>query len=384
MTIELLSGEAAVNSATESEFAGFRSPRRFQISEALSNRASSMLSSAFRNEWGASVRLAEAFSTSDFTLGAAQELDKELLAQYEELPTVWDRYVDQTTVRDFRPKRLVSRWSTTVGLPRVPELTEYPASDRRAHSEYAISVAKHGARKAISWEAWINNEAIDELQDMPTELAREARETEMINAASTLLLVDPLTNTASDVNTDFFKAANGNAPTSLPLTRDNLKAVLDGMAVKPDPNSTRTIARPPVVVVIPKALETQMESIMRPFEIRRTDVDGNITLETNEFSNVTYVADPMLDYLNTHANAATTWFVVPQPRSRRPALWVARLAGYEAPDLRVKSNQGKALSGGDISPREGSFEVDDVQWRCRHIVGNQVGDPLFTYCSRGA
>lgn len=383
MTIELLTGDAAASAASDSDFSGTLNPRAFTIGEASTAKARRFLAEAFANKWGADVRLAEAFSTSDFKLAAAAELDKEMLAQYDELPTVWDQYTDSTTVRDFRPKRLVSRWRNTVGMARVPELTEYPADDRRGATEYAIAVAKYGRRFALSWEAWMNNEAIGELEDLPAELARQARETEMIAAASNLLLVDPVTNVASDVNTNFFKAGNGNAPTALPLTRANLKTVWDGMATKKDPNSKKTIARPEMVLVVPKALEATVLSIVRPTVIRTT-VGGVETEESNEFSNLSYVVDPMLDYLNTHANAATTWFLVPKPRSTRPALWIAKLAGHEQPDLRVKADTGNRIGGGDISALEGSFEIDDIQYRGRHIVGNQQGDPLFTYASRGA
>lgn len=383
MTIELLTGDAAASAASDSDFSGTLNPRAFTIGEASTTKARRFLAEAFANKWGADVRLAEAFSTSDFKLAAAAELDKEMLAQYDELPTVWDQYTDSTTVRDFRPKRLVSRWRNTVGMARVPELTEYPADDRRGATEYAIAVAKYGRRFALSWEAWMNNEAIGELEDLPAELARQARETEMIAAASNLLLVDPVTNVASDVNTNFFKAGNGNAPTALPLTRANLKTVWDGMATKKDPNSKKTIARPEMVLVVPKALEATVLSIVRPTVIRTT-VGGVETEESNEFSNLSYVVDPMLDYLNTHAAAATTWFLVPKPRSTRPALWIAKLAGHEQPDLRVKADTGNRIGGGDISALEGSFEIDDIQYRGRHIVGNQQGDPLFTYASRGA
>ena len=383
MTIELLSGSAAENAATESDFSGTVNPRHFQVGETLAAKATKYMSEAFQNRWGADVRLAEAFSTSDFKLAAAAELDKEMLAQYDELPSNWDQYTDTTTVRDFRPKRLQSRWRSTIGMSRVPELTEYPADDRRGAAEYAIQVAKYGRRFAISWEAWLNNEAIGELEDLPAELARQARETEAIAAVSNLLLVDPATNTASDVNTAFFKSANGNAPGNLPLTRANLKTVLDGMATKKDPNSKRVIARPEVVVVIPKALESQMLSIIRPTEVRVT-VGGVETIESNEFSGLSYVVEPMLDFVNTHAAAATTWFVLPKPRSTRPAMWVAKLAGHEQPDLRVKADTGRRVGGGEISALEGSFEIDDIQYRGRHIVGNQQGDALFTYVSRGA
>jgi hypothetical protein len=383
MTIQLLSGDAAVEAASDSDFAGTISPRRLKVGESLATRAVTMLSEAFQNHWGADVKLAEAFSTSDFKLAASAELDKEMLKQYDELPTVWDQYTDTTTVRDFRPKRLQSRWRNTVGMERVPELTEYPADDRRGATEYAIQVAKYGRRFAISWEAWLNNEAIGELEDLPGELARQARETEMIAAASNLLLVDPLTNTASNVNTAFFKSANGNAPAALPLTRDNLKTVWDGMATKKDPNSGRVVARPDMVLVVPKALEATVLSIVRP-TIVRTTVGGVEVEESNEFANLSYVVDPMLDYLNKHAKAATTWFLVPKPKSARPALWVAKLAGHEQPDLRVRADTGQRVGGGEISFTEGSFEIDDIQYRGRHIVGNQQGDALFTYVSLGS
>lgn len=383
MTIQLLSGDAAVEAASDSEFSGTINPRSIKVSESLGARATKLLDEAFMNKWGADVRLAEAFSTSDFKLAAAKELDSEMLAQYDELPSTWDQYTDTTTVRDFRPKRLQSRWRSTVGMARVPELTEYPADDRRGATEYAIQVAKYGRRFAISWEAWMNNEAIGELEDLPGELARQARETEMIAAVSNLLLVDPATNTASDVNTGFFKSANGNAPTALPLTRANLKTVWDGMATKKDPNSKRVIARPEMTLVIPKALEATVLSIVRPTVVRTT-VDGVEVEETNEFSSLSYVVEPMLDFVNTHARAATTWFLVPKPRSTRPSLWVAKLAGHEQPDLRVKADTGQRIGGGEISALEGSFEIDDIQYRGRHIVGNQTGDALFTYVSRGA
>lgn len=383
MTIEILSGAAAETAASDADFSGTVNPRNFRIGEATRARADKLLREAFGNQWGADVRLAEAFSTSDFKLAAAAELDKEMLAQYDAFPSVWRQYTDVTTVRDFRPKRLQSRWRNTVGFARVPELTEYPGQDTRGATEYAIAVAKYGRKFAISWEAWLNNEAIGELEDLPGELARQAGETEMINAVSNLLLVDPLTNTAASVNTNFFKSANGNAPAALPLTDANLRAALDAMAVKKDPNSNRQIARPDVVVVIPKALETTMLRIVNATEIRTTN-GSNLEIRTNELAGLSYVVEPMLDFINTHAKALTTWFILPKPKSARPAMWAAFLAGHEQPDMRVKADTGRRVGGGDISALEGSFEIDDIQYRGRHVVGNQQGDALFTYCSLGS
>jgi len=387
MTTEILTGEAAASAGGEAEFSGFANPRNYRVSESARDRACSLLTDAFSGKFGAGVRLAEAFTTSDFKLAAFAQLDVEMRAKYTELPSQWKSYTDTTLTNDFRPKRLVRRGSAVRGMPLVPELTEYPADDNRFSDAYAIQVAKHGKRKALSWEAFVNNEAIDELEDMPAALAADAADTEAIAAASNLLLLDQKTLLATDVNTNFFKAGNGNAPANLPLTRDNLKTVLDGMAVKKDPNTKRVIARPDVVVVIPKALEQTMINIVAPRYVRSEVVNGSTTTITeidNPLAGLSYVVEPLLDYMNTHAKAATTWFVVPKPGGPRPALWLAKLRGHETPDLRVKADTGQRVGGGAISAVEGSFDIDDIQYRGRHIVGNQTADALFTYASYGS
>lgn len=378
MTIELLHGSAAAEAGSDSEFQGTVSPRRYKIGEALRGRATSQLAEAFSGQWGSAVKLAEAFSTSDFKLAAFAEIDKEMLAQYDTLPSAWRAYTTVTSVSDFRPKRLLDRWRNTIGFDLVPELTEYPADDDRGAADYAISVAKYGRRFSLSWEAWLNNEAIQELEDLPGVLARQANETESINAVANLIKAN-----RDGINTDFFKAANGNAPTNLPLTLDNLDLVLGAMAAKKSAISGRVVASPPVVVVIPQALSRVAERIKATRLIRR--VEGANTVEyDNYLSAVEFAVDPMLDYWNTNAKAGTSWFVLPKPGAGRPATWAAFLRGHETPDLRVKADTGARIGGGAISPLEGSFEIDDIQYRGRHIVGHQVGDPTFTYASSGS
>lgn len=377
MSIEILHGDAAVEAGSDSDFSGTTNPRNFHISESLLDKAHTLMSNAIRGKWGADKVLAEAFSTSDFTLAAFATIDTEMMAQYEELPSVWDQYTTRTTVSDFRPKRLLDKWRNTIGYEPVPELTPYPAEDSRGNATYSISVAKMGRRFALSWESWINNEAIQELEDLPGVLARQARESEAINAVSNLVKKD-----RNGANTDFFKSANGNAPTALPLTLDNLDAVLAAMASKKSAVSGRVVASPDLVVVVPKALERQIQRILAIRTIRKTD--GSNELEYDNYVNVDYVVEPMLDYWNTGSKAATTWYVLPKPASNRPAVWAAFLRGHEVPDLRVKSSAGQRVGGGDVSPLEGSFEADDIQYRGRHVLGNQVGDPTFTYVSNGS
>ena len=377
MSIEILHGDAAVEAGTDTEFAGTVSPRNYRISESLMDKAMTLMENAFRGKWGADKTLAEAFSTSDFTLAAFAAIDTEMLRAYDELPSVWRDYTTVTTVNDFRPKRLLDKWRNTVGFEPVPELTEYPAEDSRGKALYQISVTKMGRRFALSWESWINNEAIQELEDLPAVLARQARESEAINAVSNLIAAD-----RNGVNTNFFKSGNGNAPGALALTLDNLDTVLGNMASKKSAVTGKVVASPDLVVVVPKALERTIQRILAIRTIRRTS--GSDEYEYDNFVNVDYVVEPMLDYWNTGNKAATTWFVVPKPASVQPALWAAFLRGHETPDLRVKASGSTRVGGGEVSPLEGSFEMDDIQYRGRHVLGHQNGDPTFTYASNGS
>ncbi len=380
---EILTGQEAVNAASESEFRGYRNPRFARLSESSVDRAKTLLTNAAEGKWGADIKLAEAFSTSDFTMSAFAVVDSEFQAQYEEMPSTWRQYTTVTKVSDFRPKRLIDRRAGHIGFDRVPELTEYPAGTLPGFDVNSIAVAKFGRRYAISWEMWKNNEAVAELLDFPTLLASQAVETESKNAASNLLNVDPATGRANGVNTNFFKAANGNAPDNKPLTYANLKAALTKVKSMKSKDG-RPVAVPNFVLVVPVALQEQANAIMAIREVRTT-VDGVEIVEGNAVSGtVNVVVEPMLDAINDNAKAGTTWFLLPAPNSTRAAVWAAFLQGHETPDIRVKADQGVAVGGGSLSIEDGSFEIDDIQWRGRHIVGNQTGDPSGTYVSTGS
>ena len=388
MTLELINGELAAAEGGSGFFTGTVSPRRYHIHESLMARAEGFLAEAFAGR-RSGKELREAFSTSDFTLAAYASIDSEMLTAYNELPSVWRSYTTVTTVQDFRPKRLMDRWSKNLGLKLVPEFTEYPTGEGHGHATAWINVAKYGLRDAISWEAFINNEAIGELEEAPGRFARAANETEVINALANILNIDPATNTASDLNTGFFKNHNSgiysgvnNSPDDKPLTAENLDAALSALSLRKSPKSGRQIAQPDVTLVVPKAQEWNMQKIRALREIRTT-TGGTTSVYDNYLTVADYVVEPMLDAVLTHADAAKFWFILPKPSTARPASFAAFLRGYETPDLRVKADTGTRIGGGAIAPREGSFEVDDIQHRIRHVVGRQTGDPTFTYASRG-
>lgn len=382
MSLELINGAAteSANNDASDFFAGTIAPRRYRIAESLQDKAQDFLESLFSGR--ASRRdIAEAFTSDSFTLAVFAAIDTKVVDAYEELPSVWRQYTDVMTVPDFRPTRLLKKWFETVGLKLVPELTEYPIIGASGHEVDWISVAKYGGRDAFSWEAWINNTAIDEIEAAPRKYANAAAETETINALANLLNVDPATNLASGFNTAFFKAGNGNAPDTRKLNADNLDDVLDALVQKVPGDKKKVVVPPDFQVVIPKALERQMQRILNLREIRVTEGTQEKVYD-NYLKTVDYTVEPMLDAILT-SNKATSWFVLPKPGARRPASFAAFLRGYESPDMRYKANAGQRIGGGEISPLDGSFDIDDIQTRVRHIVGHQPGDPTFTYCSNG-
>jgi len=375
--VQVATGDAT-ESATLDGFGSFGA-RPVGISESQVREASALLDKALKGSRRASLDVQEAFSTSDFTLAAFAAIDQEMVAQYEEKPSEWQQYTKVTTVRDFKAKHLRQVGRAAFGLSAVPELTEYPNVDGVVSDDKTIRVGKFGNRYAVSWEAWINDEAIDEIGDIPGWMSQAAAETEAVIAASNLV-------GASGINTDFFKAGNGNAPTALPLTYANLETAIKAVrGRKAKINGKDVVVKTPSLrLVVGPSLQSQAEGILGIREIRRT-IDGIEQVETNTLSSsVTLVVDPALEVVNTGAKAGTTWFLLPDPNGPRPAVYAAKLRGHESPEIRVKADAGQRVGGGAIAASEGSFEIDDIQYRVRHVFGGAAIDPTFTYASTGA
>jgi len=324
----------------------------------------------------ARATLAEALTTSDFPILLGAVFDKELLAQYQQITPVWTQYARRSVVRDFRPKSLVDLLGGQGILDPVGQGVEYPAR-KLSEAKYELTVGKRGARIPLTWEMVVNDD-LDAFRDLPERLAQGARDTESHTAVSQLV-------NASGVNTAFFNSANGNAPTSLALTADNLDQAITAVSTRKD-SEKRPIVIPGFVLLVPPALETQALRIVNATEFELTDAATGQKLRVGNYlrGKVTVVVDPWLTVVATDNKAATRWFLLPAPTTPRPAVTVGFLRGHEDPDLRVKSATGARVGGGAIDPREGDFDDDTVQYRVRHVVGGATTEPIGTYVSNGS
>lgn len=364
--------------------AGYHRPRGASLQ--LLEQAGNLMADAFGStSLMPRARFQEALASADIRNATFELLDRATLARYQALPAVWQGYARRELVRDFKVKNLVDLATNQDALPKVPELSEYPERGL-SKSGYTLSVSKRGARFAFSWESFVNDE-LDELANLPEALSVAARETESREAAA--LLTD-----GDGPNAAIFHstAVNGTSSNLLsgnpPLTSTNLQAAVAAVTAR-RPADGRPIAASELVLVVPPALEVQARLILSATEIRTQEGTGNnsrILTSTNPLSGMVsrVVVDPWLPVLDSGANAATTWYLVPSPASRRPALALGFLRGHEEPQVRVKAGQGNLVGGGAVAPTDGSFEIDDIQYRVRHVLGSAFMDLLGTAASNGS
>jgi hypothetical protein len=361
-------------------------------------------------------KLREAVSSGDFPLLFQSISQASMLGQWSDLPQQWPAFSQRTTVPDFRPARLV-RWDSTLeqlpdsnggaerhvrALPRIPELTEYPTFNLTTEGQDYF-VNKYGARFPFSWEAFLNDE-LNVLQQLPAQMAKWARDTEDVLTTGVLA-------TSTGPNPDFFKAptdpgawnfgsqvplgnyvawytGGGNQVVNPPLTLDNLEKAIQSIAMRT--LNGRSVRVPQFALVVPPSLALTAHEIAQATTYMRVTTDGagneiRINVSSPVAGRFTVVESQWLPQIDRSATSATTWYLVPAGgmTERGPAIVTAFLRGYETPEVRAMGDTGQRVGGGEISPYEGSFSHDDIQYRVRTIIGAAGIDPSAVAVSKG-
>lgn len=319
--------------------------------------------------------LKEALTRADFNIYLGKAFDVEALARYADYTPEWREIATPSTVRNFKPKTFKDLFGGRGPLDKVKEGAEYKERNK-ASDEYEITAGKFGNTFKLTFEL-IKNDELDGLSQLPDDLANGAIQTEDKVAFESFV-------SATGPNTSFFKAANGNAPTALPLTRDNLQNAYVAISNRKDKNGQRVgIRQARLKLVVPNGLLFTAEQIVSAPTIP-DPAGGTGTVRNPLLGKFTVHVSDYLTIVNTSTKADATWYILPDPATARPALTVAKMIGEENPDIRVKADQGTRLGGGAIGFEEGSFGDDTITYRGRHIVGGAALDPIFTYVSTGS
>jgi hypothetical protein len=325
--------------------------------------------------------LEEALSTSDFPVVFGDVLDRELLAQYEQLPSIWPQFARRTTVMDFRAKKFVDLIGGRGLLEKVPELDEYPQR-KPTDGFYTLTVGKFGGRFSLSWEDIINDD-LGALQDLPNRLAQGAKDTEDYTA--TQMLTDGVGPNDVLFGATVINGTTSNLLTGNPaLTTQALSDALTAITSRLDPDG-RPIAISGFALVVPPALQVAAYQIVNATSIILNPDSAAMRVNVGNWlqGKVTIVVNHWLPVIDTSANKNTTWYLVPLPSTPRPAVVMGFLRGHETPDLRIKADGGNRLGGGAVAPEDGSFENDDIAYRCRHVLGSTTIDPIAAAVSNG-
>lgn len=323
----------------------------------------------------------EALSTSDFPILLGDILDRQLLANYAEMPTTYLSYVRESTVPTFNSVKRYAVDGLEGELPEVDEHSEYPEGTV-SESADSLSVRKYGKRVDLSWETLVNDD-LDAFRSLPERLARGARRTEA--RFITKLFVDSTGPHASLYDNTNTLAGNP------ALGIQSLAAALQMFATLVDEDD-EPIFYDALELVVPPALEVTANNIVNAIQIEMTDQGGSASqklIAKNWLQNrLNVVVNPYIPIIANSANGNTSWFLFGSQRDgagARPALEFAHLRGHEQPALYEKAPDSRRV-GGTGEAME-SFDTDSRAWKVRHVMGGarlvNTGGKRSTVASEG-
>ncbi len=318
-------------------------------------------------------RFQEAMTTADFPLLFGDILDRQLLASYREAPSTYRSYCRISQVPDFRN---VSRFAIDGSdgvLATVNEQAEYPETAvDEVRDQY--QVAKRGRRIPLSWESIINDD-LGALRDMPARLGRAARRSEESFATD-------LFATSAGPSTAMYNATNLNilVPTTVAgfetLTISTLQAMMTLLGDQTDPGG-EPILTDVVHLVVPPALEITAMNILNGLELRLSgENSGGSAGQTVVAQN--WMRNRLTLHVNRYLPSAggvvaargdAAFYMFGNPSESRPALEMGFLRGHQEPEIWIKRSNAMRAGGGDVTPLEGDFDTDSIQYRVRHVFG---------------
>lgn len=335
--------------------------------------AAKRLTAALEGDLKSRHWLQEGISTSDIPTLITPAMNVRFLEAYAALPTVWPQLAREYFADDFGNIEFgdfvtdasglagVHSGETFVngGLPRVSEYDEYPAV-KFAVEKISATLHKAGVRARLSWEAMLKTGNFDLITRFIESFSQWAANSEDITLARQFAGV------GGGVNTDNWDSTNqvsGNPALDLGGLEDAL-ALANQATVNGNP-----VGATGYKLVTTRALSPAAKNLLSITSIERTDSSGtytqNASTVTGGISHVelSWIAAAELggSAINNH------WWLIPDG-GPRPAFLQVFLSGNRQPLISVKDSGHFRVGGGGVPERQGSFDVDDIQTRVRHVV----------------
>lgn len=365
-----------------------RAKPQLGVTPAKVQAVQSLMEKALAGDRIANATLTEAVTTSDAMMNIAHLINLQFIPQIPNYERDLTGLVDFRTVPDFRPAVLQSIYGNGLSGPgvganyaaaEVAEGQPYPQVTVGNQESFYSKLTKRGVQFSWTFESQVND-VIGFFAGMPDQLLQLYRDSIYTEAFDALNMVT--------ANYAGLTLPDDSTVTANPKITP---AAIMGAIIQ---HSRRTINGPRRLigtlsgynVIVPIGTKLYVEYAIRqalniPFILPGTSggtAYGQPALNSEILGSVTVVESDMV--------TGDNWFVVPKPGTTkgRPVWEVLKLQGYETPELRVNNNQGTYLGGGKVSPFEGSFEADTIDYRLRFFVGGTVWDQNWIVKSDGS
>lgn len=343
--------------------------------------ADQLLTAAFHGDKVAAGKLAEVHTTSDLKFNLAHLITITSLPQFDAAPRTWSEVAGVRTVPDFGPVRLQSLFGSLTGagvhqdggLPVVPEAAPYPYTTVSGQEAFYGKLQKLGAKFGFTWEANVND-IVGFFENIPGELidlALDAEEREVYDALINGTTITLAAGTLPDGTTTLVNA---------PVTPEAIWAAiiqLQNVTV----NGRKVGRASGYNVVVPSGSAEYIEWKLRQniISVQSGTGSGTILYGPGDRSALNSVSIVETSFLT-----GTNWLVLPKKGAiRRPVLELMRLRGYEAPELRVHGDTGQYVGGSAVSPFDGNFDNDTIDYRIRYAIGGVLWDDNYSLKSNG-
>jgi hypothetical protein len=349
------------------------------ISKAKVLAAKGLMEKAMSGDRVSDAIFRETVTSSDAMFNTAYLTSLNFIPQFDKAERAWSPVASVRTVPDFRPVVLQGLFGDLKGngigangaAAKVPENTPYPHVTVKGQESAYASMAKHGFRFAYTWEAQVND-TIGFFDSLPSEMLAVSLDTEVAEVYDALIdgtgaerilqggiLPD---DTVIPVNAAVSPTAIHQA-----IREESTRTVNDRMIGRASGYN----------VIVAVGMKDFIDyKINRPVI---SVVDGVTTYAPYDQGAIAGVTTIESDRLS-----GTEWYLIPKPgTTRRPVLELLRLRGHEAPELRVDGAQGSYVGGAAVSPFEGSFDADSIDFRFRYPVGAALWDSIYVVKSDG-
>lgn len=352
------------------------------VTESSVKRAQALLRSA-RTSRVEEARVSELFTTSDLGFSIAHLMTINSIPQLDEELKTLDGLAGSRTVKDLNPivlrSALGSKGFEGAGVDKfgaasiIPEGTPFPiVSARSSEESFWSSMVKRGAQFDVTVESLIND-LLGELDELPEQFQRivfDSRYSDIFNAllqASQHLGAVTLPD-GSTVPADARLSARGIIAATVELENRSINGIKIGRVND-------------VNLIIPKGAQRFLEYDLKQFGRIISIQDGGTLLAADTDIQALL---PKLNIIESDRVTGTQWLMYPKPGTTpRPVLERLNLRGYEAPEIRFRSDSGQILGGNVSGFRAGTFDADVSSLRLRFFGGSVLWDDTWVVVSDG-